>query len=378
MHMKTVPPVTVPSLFHVLMSVFAAALLIAAGSSTVRIHAAEGDGPVPTKRILVKFKPVMAQTIESVLPATLQLDEPAKHLRPGLFGKSNPRTLKPLYAERLREKKLRNATDEQLAGATKRKFPERSQRAAGQPAGSDLTRTYVLEFPDLIDGALEAAVRELNQHGDVEFAEREQIYHTQFTPNDTYFNTSGTWGQAYQDLWGVHRLGAPAAWDTTIANPIIVAVVDTGVDYNHADLVNNLWTNPGEIPGNSIDDDGNGFVDDVLGWDFIGTYYLTPSQDNNPADVHGHGTHVAGTIAATGNNGLGVVGVAWGARVLVARGLDNYGYGTDSSLANAILYAVDNGADIINASWGGTGASQTIKDALDYARSQGVVFIAAA
>jgi subtilisin family serine protease len=378
MHIKTQPAITIRSWFRVFISFFASALLVAFGLSTMRIHAAEADGPVPTKRVIVKFKPVPAQTIEIALPATLQLDEPATHVLPELFSKSNPRTLKPLYAERMREKKLRNATDEQLAGATKRKFPARSQRAGGQPARSDLTHTYVLEFPDATDDAVEAAVLELRQHAEVEFAEREQVYHAEFTPNDTYFTTSGTWGQAYQDLWGLYRIGAPTTWDTTIGASIIVAVVDTGVDYNHVDLVNNLWTNPGEILGNGVDDDGNGFVDDVLGWDFVGPSYGTPSQDNDPADVHGHGTHVAGTIAATGNNGLGVVGVAWGAHLMAVRGLDNNGYGTDSSLANAIIYAVDNGADIINASWGGSGASQTMKDALDYARAQGVVFIAAA
>lgn len=198
--MKTRSTVTVSSLLRISISFFASGLLIAAGSSTTRIYAAEGDAPVPTKRIIIKFKPGLAQTIETALPATLQLDEPAKHVRPDVFGKSNPRTLKPLYAERVREKKRRNATDEQLASATKRKFPARSRRAAGQPGGSDLARTYVLEFPDLTDDAVDAAVRELNQHRDVEFAERERIYQTQLTPNDTYFNTSGSWGQAYQDL----------------------------------------------------------------------------------------------------------------------------------------------------------------------------------
>src|SRR5262249_52358184 len=189
---------------------------------------------------------------------------------------------------------------------------------------------------------------------------------------------TGTWGQAYDDLYGLKKIGAATAWDSTAGEGVTVAVVDTGVDRAHPDLAANMWVNGGEVPGNGLDDDGNGYVDDVVGWDFVGANYSTPRPDADPRDGHGHGTHVSGTIAAVGNNGMGVIGVAWRARIMAVKGLDDYGYGLDSQLAAAVVYAADNGADVINASWGGAGSSQALQDAVDYATSLGVVFVAAA
>src|SRR6266704_2797743 len=161
------------------------------------------------------------------------------------------------------------------------------------------------------------------------------------TPNDPM----------YPQLWGLNNIGqtggtvdadidAPEAWDVqTGSQDVVVAVIDTGVDYNHPDLAANMWTNPGEIPGNGIDDDGNGFIDDVVGWDFV-------DNDAAPMDMFGHGTHVAGTAAGVGNNGAGVVGMAWGAKIMAVRGLDANGSGYVSGLAQAIEYAAENGADV--------------------------------
>jgi subtilisin family serine protease len=191
------------------------------------------------------------------------------------------------------------------------------------------------------------------------------------TPNDPYLSTSGSWGQPFADLWGVRQVAAPAAWDTTRGTGVVVAVVDTGVDYGHPDLAANVWTNAGEVPGNGLDDDGNGYVDDVHGWNFV-------SGDADPMDDHFHGTHVAGTIAATGNNAVGVVGVAFESRIMAVKGLDRSGAGMTSDLVVAIVYAVDNGADVINASWGGFGRSQALDDAVAYAHDADVVFVAAA
>ncbi|HEU5404250.1 MAG TPA: S8 family serine peptidase, partial [Terriglobales bacterium] len=147
--------------------------------------------------------------------------------------------------------------------------------------------------------------------------------------------------------------------------------VDTGLDYNHPDISANVWTNSREIAGNGIDDDGDGYVDDLHGWNFV-------SNTNDPFDDHGHGTHVSGTIAAAGNNGIGVIGVAWHAKIMPVKALDYTGSGYDSALADAIVYAANNGADVISNSWGGYGSSQTIADAVSYAYNMGAVIVAAA
>ena len=150
---------------------------------------------------------------------------------------------------------------------------------------------------------------------------------------------------------------------------VTVAVVDTGVQLTHPDFVNQIWVNPGEIAGNGIDDDHDGYVDDVNGWDFA-------SNDNNPTDQNGHGTHVAGIIAAA-NNGFGATGVAPGARIMPVRVLDANGSGTDTAVAAGIRFAAQHGANIINLSLGGS-YSSVIYAALQYAQSLNVLVVAAA
>ena len=144
-------------------------------------------------------------------------------------------------------------------------------------------------------------------------------------------------------------IDAPEAWNVfTGSAATVVAVIDTGVDYTHPDLAANMWVNPGEIPGNGIDDDGNGFVDDVHGYDFV-------NNDGDPMDDHGHGTHVAGTIGAVGNNGMGVTGVNWHVRIMALKFLDARGTGTVANAIRALDYAVANGATVSNNSYGGGG-----------------------
>lgn len=170
--------------------------------------------------------------------------------------------------------------------------------------------------------------------------------------------------------WNINAVGAPEAWAAGFTGQgILVAVVDTGVDLDHPDLVGNLYVNPGEIAGNGIDDDGNGFIDDVSGYDFAG-------RDNDPNDVNGHGTHVAGTIAA-GNNGFGATGIAPDARILPVRVLGDNGSGTTNAVAAGIRYAADLGAQIINLSLGG-GYSRAVDAAIEYAQSLGSFIVAAA
>ncbi|MEM1226024.1 MAG: S8 family serine peptidase [Planctomycetota bacterium] len=170
--------------------------------------------------------------------------------------------------------------------------------------------------------------------------------------------------------WNVNAVEAPEAWAAGYTGQgILVAVVDTGVDLDHPDLVNNLYVNPGEIAGDGIDNDGNGFVDDIRGYDFVG-------RDANPNDGNGHGTHVAGTIAAD-LNGVGATGIAPDATILPVRVLGNDGSGSTNSVAAGIRYAAELGADIINLSLGG-GYSRAIDAAIQYAESLGSLIIAAA
>ena len=170
--------------------------------------------------------------------------------------------------------------------------------------------------------------------------------------------------------WNVNAVNAPEAWAAGFSGEgVTIAVVDTGVDLDHPDLVDNLYVNAGEIQGNGIDDDGNGYVDDVHGYDFAG-------RDADPNDVGGHGTHVAGTIAA-GLNGFGATGVAPDATILPVRVLGNNGSGSTSAVASGIRYAADQGADIINLSLGG-GFSRAIQSAIDYAQDLGSFIVAAA
>lgn len=193
------------------------------------------------------------------------------------------------------------------------------------------------------------------------------------TINDPYYASSGAWGQPFQDLWPLVAIRAEAAWATSTGAGITVAVIDTGVDVTHPDLAANIWQNPKEICGDGIDNDGNGFVDDCAGWDFV-------NRRNAAVDDFGHGTHVAGTIAAVANNALGISGVAPGARIMAVKALDANGGGDIDVLAQAIVYAADNGARVINASWGGLAANpQVLSDAIAYAHDvKGSVFIAAA
>ena len=201
----------------------------------------------------------------------------------------------------------------------------------------------------------------------------------QATANDTYYaahqwalnNTGQLGGTPGADI------DAPAAWDVTRGNKgVVVGVIDSGVDYAHPDLAANVWTNPGETAGDGVDNDGNGYVDDVRGWDFY-------NNDNNPADDNGHGTHVAGTIVATPNNGVGVAGVA-DASVLPLKFLGADGSGSSSGALAAVNYATklrrDYGVNVrvTNNSWGGGGFSQAMSDAIRAGGDAGILFVAAA
>ena len=171
--------------------------------------------------------------------------------------------------------------------------------------------------------------------------------------------------------WGADLVKAPEVWAHGYTGKgVVVAVVDTGVDYNHEDLKNNIWTNTKEIAGNGIDDDGNGYIDDNYGWNFA-------DKNNNTLDDNGHGTHVSGTIAGENNN-YGVTGIAYDAKIMPVKALDSSGSGSYSSISKGIRYAVDNGANVINLSLGGGSSNRTLESAIDYASSKGVIVVMAA
>jgi subtilisin family serine protease len=205
----------------------------------------------------------------------------------------------------------------------------------------------------------------------VDYVEPNYLLHASRVPNDPAFGK--LWGLRNVGQFGGNPgadIGATAAWDVATGGDITVAVVDTGLDYRHPDLVANTWTNPSD-PANGQDDDGDGFVDDVHGVDFI-------NDDSDPMDDSGHGTHVAGIVGARGDNSIGTVGVNWSVRIMPLKFLDRNGDGNTADAAQAIAYAVDHGAKVINASWGGTAFSQTLYQAVANASDHGVLLVSAA
>src|SRR4030043_2108896 len=257
------------------------------------------------------------------------------------------------------------------------------------------------------------AITQYMSDPDVEYAEPNYIRRAlSKIPDDTYFgnqwalHNTGTYANGTADA----DIDAPEAWDiSTGSSNIVIAVLDTGVDYNHNDLVGNIWINTGEVIGDAngddcpgicgVDDDGdgkidedsldlqpgeagytndlkddadeNGYIDDCRGWDFV-------NGDNNPMDDNSHGTHVAGIIGAVGDNGTGVAGVMWNVKLMALKFLDSEGYGTVSEEGEGIDYAGENGAKIMNASFGGYEYSQSEYDAIEASNTAGILFIAAA
>lgn len=218
-------------------------------------------------------------------------------------------------------------------------------------------------------------LKDLKANPNVEYAEPDYILsiHARTVPDDPSFsmlwgldNSSQTGGTADADI------DAPEAWGLcTGSRDVVVAVVDTGVDYNHSDLAANMWRNPGETAGDGIDNDGNGYIDDVFGINAI-------THTGDPFDDHSHGTHCAGTIGAVGNNGIGVAGVNWRVKIMAVKFITSGGWGTTSDAVTGIQYAIDKGAHIMSNSWGGGGYSQSLADAIELARQRGILFIAAA
>ena len=213
----------------------------------------------------------------------------------------------------------------------------------------------------------------------VEYIEPNYVYKINRLPNDPEI----------AKLWGLQNsgqadsagkvgiagidVGAEQAWEIqTGSRDVVVAVIDTGVDYNHPDLKENMWTNDAELNGQAgVDDDGNGYIDDIYGYDFGNT-------DADPVDDHGHGSHCAGTIGAKGDDGKGIVGVAWNVRIMALKFLTASGSGSTVGAIKSIDYATKMGAHIMSNSWGGGGASQALQEAIERSHQAGALFVAAA
>jgi subtilisin family serine protease len=217
-----------------------------------------------------------------------------------------------------------------------------------------------------------AAAQAIAREADVAYAEPNYIYHISRVPNDPRFpqqwalqNTGQDGGTPDADI------DATEAWEFSRGGEVIVGVVDTGIDYTHEDLASNMWRNPGETPGDGIDNDGNGYVDDVFGIDEY-------NHDSDPMDDESHGSHCAGIIAAYGDNGVGTAGACWRVRLMALKFLSGSGSGNSFDAATCIEYAVRHGARVLNNSWGGGAYSSTLLDAIEFARMSNVLFCASA
>ncbi len=242
----------------------------------------------------------------------------------------------------------------------------------------NLKRIYLLRFAT--DAPLEALKAAYEQSPFVEAVEYNYLRPTLanvVVPNDP----------KYPEQWSLPLMKLPQAWAIEKGNrKVVIAIIDSGIDYKHDDLAPKVWINPGEVPENRLDDDGNGYIDDIYGWDFTDAPNLQAEGDyiggdNEPIDETGHGTHVAGIAGAMPDNGIGIAGVAWKCPLMAIRaGLSLGGSSRmqDDDSAAAIVYAADNGASVINMSWGSEQRSFVIQNAIDYAYACGVILVAAA
>ncbi|MEE9225996.1 MAG: S8 family serine peptidase [Bacteroidota bacterium] len=230
----------------------------------------------------------------------------------------------------------------------------------------DLSRFVIVEYSSPVDPV--SLAKELGTNPAVEYAEPNYVSYIEGVPNDSL----------YGNQWHLPKIQAPEAWDTTQgSSDIVIAIVDSGTDWNHPDLSDNIWRNPDETPDDGIDNDMNGYVDDVVGWDFSGADFRTP--DNDPSPGNPHGTHVAGIASAVTDNALGVAGVGFQCRLMLVKTTRDapeetlilFGY-------EGIVYAADNGADVINCSWGSPDFSQVSRDIIQYATDKGSLVVGAA
>ena len=254
------------------------------------------------------------------------------------------------------ERVFRNATPQ----LSKRSFKDHTGKSHDV---SSLDKVFRIKYKATLD-PLDVA-RMFEEDPNIEYAEPDyHVYAMATYPDDPLYQSG--------DQWYVDSVNAPAAWDSTTGDTTqIIGIIDTGVDWDHPDLDDNIWVNYPELNGiEGVDDDGNGYVDDIRGWDFV-------NDDNDPDDDNSHGTHVAGIAAAETDNGIGIAGIAWNSKIMPIKMLQSSGIGSSSDLAAGIEYAASNGATVINMSLGSYGESITVKIALENAYSTSVLVAAA-
>ena len=331
--------------------------------------------------IIVKFNETAASAAQKQLKAKV----PARNLK---LSKSLDELNKKYRIKKLAPviKNFQQKPKQLKALETKRekRILRRLARAPKNTKLPDLDRIYKIQFDLKAQQLLHNTLEDYQNNPDVEYAELNYIISICNTPDDPlyplqwplnnisqYYPNSGRFDPPPGTLDS--DIDAPQAWDINTGTPdVIVAVIDTGIDYTHRDIDDNMWVNEAELNGaDGVDDDGNGYIDDIYGYDFI-------NEDPDPQDDHGHGTHCAGTIAAEGNNALDITGISWNAGIMALKFLSESGAGTATGAAEALYYATQNGADIISNSWGNGFPSEMIEEAVNYAYSQGLVVVAAA
>jgi subtilisin family serine protease len=316
--------------------------------------------------IIVKFHESAGDTIEKQLynSADVPNFSPLSTRPKSLNAKFRVSRIKPLLQNfQKRQLPLRSPGQENSKSRAQQRIFKRLRRAPAKTKVPNLGRIYKIQIEAGSRQVLEEALDEYRSNPDVEYAEFNYIVSINSIPNDPL----------HPDQWSFSKISVQQAWNIyTGSSETIVAVLDTGVDYNHRDLQDNMWVNEAELNGTEgVDDDENGYVDDIHGYNFV-------YNNGDPKDDYGHGTYCTGIIAATGNNDLDITGICWNTRIMALKFMGVFQEGSTSDAVRAIYYAVQNGADVISNSWSLPHESLSLKDAIDYAYSQDVIIVASA
>jgi len=373
--------VRISSASHLGLTIICAAVL----STVAFARAARSRAYVPDE-IIVKFRPGGALVPQGPAGQATTSGQGVRLRSLRAARRWRVRKAEPLFRN-FKKQRQRLQTilekDSELLSAREKRILRRLKRAAKGIPVPQLDRIYRLKVELGPGQSIEQVLQQYTNDPDVEWAELNYIISAQAWPSDPCYPVQwalNNTGQMYPSS-GRYNLppGTPdadidgfEAWGNSVPlSRVVVAVVDTGVDYTHEDLDEKMWINRQEIPGNGKDDDDNGYVDDVFGYDFV-------NGDAEPLDDNGHGTHVAGIIGAELDNGVDIAGVCPDANIMSLKVLDSTGFGKLTDAVEAFYYAVESGADIISNSWSGPYPSNSLRQAINYAYSQGVIVVAAA